>query len=227
LYVGKTRPDGFDRSTYMGITIARAPYLTVTGSCGGSSSAATGVNSARDDAAIVALIKSGDVSGLEDLYDAYGTLTFTVAFRILGDLHQAEEAVQDAFHSVWRGAASFDTNRGTLRAWLLTILRNRCFDVIRSRAARPVLRPVVGDELVAKDDVERDVESSMKRQSIREALAQLSADHRQVLELAFYDGLSQSQMATALQLPLGTVKGRVRAAMQRLRALLDTAEAVG
>ena len=177
------------------------------------------------DADVAVLLQARDAAGLERLYDRYGVLAFTVATRILGDSQMAEEAVQDAFHSIWRNAASFNPGRGTIKAWLLQILRNRCFDLLRSRGARPQIAPEAELERFAGvDDVESEAARTATGREVRAALDELPGPQREVLDLAYYAGLSQSEIADRLDLPLGTVKGRVRAAMQRLRATLSPSD---
>jgi len=146
-----------------------------------------------------------------------------VALRVLGDPGRAEDAVQDAFMNVWNRAASFDAHRGSLRAWLLTSVRNRCIDYLRGRGGRErqerELQPEVAYALSPADPW-RDVALSLERTAVRDAMASLPAEQRQVIELAYFGGYTHAEIADMARVPLGTVKGRMRLALEKMGSYL-------
>lgn len=179
--------------------------------------------------ALVSRLIAGDEQALGELFDRHGGMAYSLAYAIVSDAADAEEVVAEAFAQVWRSAATFDANRGNVLAWLTTIVRSRSLDLIRSqrRRARAL------DEAVAmSDDSEapgmstgladagRRAELTEVQVLVRRSLATLPAAQRTVLELAYFGGLSQSEIADRLQEPLGTVKTRMRAGMEKLRQQL-------
>jgi RNA polymerase sigma-70 factor (ECF subfamily) len=173
------------------------------------------------DPALVERVAQGDRTAFLELYDRHASRVFALAARMLGDRASAEEVTQDAFLKLWTRARAFSPSRGALLAWLLTITRNNALDRIRLEARRPVLTEV---SLFDLEDGGRDLQSpesgseEARWRSLRFALAELPDGQRRVIELAFYQGLSHSQMAEILGVPLGTVKTRLRLGMERLRA---------
>ena len=168
-------------------------------------------------------LAAGNPAALAELYDRYGGLAFGVALRILGDRARAEDAVQEAFLGVWNRASSFDPGRGTLRSWLLASVRNRSIDFVRGRGAHE--RAEVGLEsasrrLASESDPWREVALSLERTAVREAVESLPAEQRHVVELAYFGGYSQTEIAGMTRLPLGTVKGRMRLALEKLSSYL-------
>lgn len=174
------------------------------------------------DEALVALVARGDESALAELYDRIGRIAYGLAFRVLRDDRLAEDAVQDAFLAVWRTAAAFRAERAKASTWILTLVHRRAVDVVR-REERRRAEPL--------DDVTRDVATSesaeseawlgFERQRVQGALKQLPDTQREAIELAYYGGYSQSELAERLGLPLGTIKSRMFAGLARLRELLD------
>ena len=175
------------------------------------------------DAELLDQVRRRDETALAALYDRYGGLVFTVALRVLGDRDLAEEAMQDAFLRCWRGIETYHPERGHAAAWLMGIARNRAVDLLRSRQHQARLRertslpepdapgePQVGD---AADVV-------VTGQAVAAALGALPPAQRRVVELAYYGGLTQVEIAQALGEPLGTVKTRTRSALERLREML-------
>lgn len=144
--------------------------------------------------------------------------------RVLGDAARAEDAVQDAFMSLWNHAASFDPARGSLRAWLLTSVRNRCIDYLRGRGTRErlerELQPDVAYSASPASDPWREVALSLERTAVRDGMATLPAEQRQVIEMAYFGGYSHSEIADMTSLPLGTVKGRMRLGLEKLGSYL-------
>jgi RNA polymerase sigma-70 factor (ECF subfamily) len=174
------------------------------------------------DEALLALIARGDDGALAELYDRFGGVAYRLAYRVLRDQVLAQDAVQEAFLAAWRTAVSFDSARGKASTWLLTLVHRRAVDLVRREDRRRGdaldLVPAASSEAVDETAAVRE-----QRRSVQAALAQLPAEQREALELAYYGGLTQVELAERLGLPLGTVKSRMFAALNRLRDLLHTA----
>lgn len=157
------------------------------------------------------------------LYDRYAGLAYGVAMRVLGDPARAEDAVQEAFLNVWHRASTFDPDRGSIRAWLLTTVRNRCIDYLRGRGSRErrehELSPDV-EYAQAPSDPWREVSVSLERAAVRDAMASLPTEQRQVVEMAYFGGYSHTEIAEMSRVPLGTVKGRMRLALEKMGSYL-------
>lgn len=168
----------------------------------------------------------GDHGALAELYDAHGTAVYTLALRIVRQPGDAEEVVQEVFTQAWRQAGRYDPARATVIGWLLMITRARALDMLRAREARPDAgRPVPLPDLpAAGQGQEAMMLSNESVAMVRDALGQLAEPFRVPLELAYYEGLSQSEIAARLGQPLGTVKTRMRTAIARLRDVLFTKE---
>jgi len=166
---------------------------------------------------------NGDPGALAELYDRNARLVFSLALRILQNRADAEDVVQDVFAQAWAQAGRYDTGRGAVAAWMLTIARSRAIDRLRSRNSRPETTSdarVVEDvpDSAARQDLQ--LLSAEQVESLRGALAQLPAAQRVALELAYYEGLTHAEIAERLSEPLGTVKTRIRQAVIRLRESL-------
>ncbi len=185
-------------------------------------------NAPSRDADLVLQIARGDERALGLLYDRYGAVLYAVAFRITGENADTDEVVMEAFAQAWREASRFDTTRGSAAAWLTMMTRSRALDLVRSRARRTRIT-----ETAARDDAGTApamsqgfhspgsaLEENERRTAVAAAILGLSAPQRQALELAYYEGLSQSEIAEKLREPLGTIKTRMRLGMQRLRETL-------
>lgn len=180
-----------------------------------------------DDLAIIRRMADGDATGLSDLYDRYARGIFSLSFRILQDQGEAEEVVQDVFAQAWRQAGRYDTSRGVVVAWLLVMARSRSIDRVRAKAGRPPLQeddPALLRDLadggVAADTL---IVSAEQASRVRAALVGLPLLQRTAIELAFYDGLTHAEIAERLELPLGTVKTRIRLGLLKLReAMMET-----
>lgn len=162
-----------------------------------------------------------DGAALMALYDRHNRQAFGLAFRILGEATIAEEVVQDAFLALWRNARSFDTARGGVRTWLLTIVHNRSIDRIRaarSRAATVELE--VADYAGIASDPWDEVTDRLDGAQVREAVAELPPDQRNAIELAYFQGLTHHEIAARTDVPLGTVKGRLRLGLRKLAVSL-------
>jgi RNA polymerase sigma-70 factor, ECF subfamily len=180
-------------------------------------------DAATADRRAVRRMARGDGSGLVELYDRHARLLYSLALRILRDPADTEDVLQEVFSQAWRQAAKFDQSRGTVAGWLVTMTRSRALDRLRRRKARPEDSDI--SERVTErvgDAVRVDVQlvSNEEAERVRAALAALDDDLRVPIELAYYEGLSQSEIAAALQVPLGTIKTRMRQALQRLRDAL-------
>jgi RNA polymerase sigma factor (sigma-70 family) len=175
------------------------------------------------DEAVIGLVAGGDEQALGELYDRFGAVAYGLAFRVLRDESLSEDAVQEAFLGIWRSAASFLPERARPSTWILTLVHRRAVDLVRReerRRAEP-LQPVHHPATETATDEE--VSLRARRQLVRAALQRLPAEQREALELAYYGGFSQSQLAERLGEPLGTIKSRTFAGLARLRDLLREA----
>src|SRR5256885_1664411 len=176
------------------------------------------------DPNLVAQLAAGSQEALAELYDRYGRLAYSVALRVLGDPGRAEDVVQEAFLRIWNHAASFDAHRGSLRTWLLTSVRNRSIDYLRGRGAPErqelELEPALA-EVGLRSDPWREVSQSLERTAVREAMGNLPAEQRQAVELAYFAGYSHREIAEMTSVPLSTVKGRMRLALEKLHSYLQ------
>ncbi len=182
--------------------------------------------SALDDETLIGLIAHARAEALSELYDRYGRLVFSLALNSVGDYATAEEVTQDVFVRVWQGARMYRAERGKVSTWLTSIARHRAIDLLRRRGVRPEQHSVAwaavsAEALPTVNGPEETTFLKMERARVRTAIAQLPEEQRQVLALAYFQGHTQSQIAEMLNLPLGTVKTRVRLAMQKLRQLLE------
>jgi len=175
------------------------------------------------DEQLIEAIADGDEQALADLYDRLGGVAYRLALRVLRDSALAEDAVQDAFLSAWRTAVSFDARRGSASTWLLTLVHRRAVDLVRKEDRRRG-GPLDDAPVPSGDATDETAEVRDQRRRVQAALAQLSADQREALELAYYGGLTQTELAERLALPLGTVKSRMFAGLARLRDLLEAGE---
>jgi RNA polymerase sigma-70 factor (ECF subfamily) len=175
------------------------------------------------DEALVALVARGDEAALAELYDRVGRVAFGLAFRVLRDERHAEDAVQEAFLAVWRTAASFRAERAKASTWILTLVHRRAVDLVR-REERRRTEPLADEASASREAVETTEEAAwlrFERERVQAALRQLPDVQREAIELAYYGGFSQSELAERLGVPLGTIKSRMFAGLARLRELLD------
>jgi RNA polymerase sigma-70 factor (ECF subfamily) len=177
----------------------------------------------QDLISLVELVATGDQSALATLYDATNRLIYSLILRVLGDVSSAEEVLIDVYTQVWRQAASYDANRGAPLAWMATIARSRAIDRLRSgwqdqRRKEPL--DILGDAQASAASPEEMAAASERQSLVREALSLLTPEQREVIELAYYSGLSHSEIAEKLKQPLGTVKTRTRLGMMKLREAL-------
>jgi RNA polymerase sigma-70 factor, ECF subfamily len=181
-----------------------------------------------EDADLARRLKARDATVVGELYDRYGRLAYTLIYRIVRDQSVAEDLVQESFLRVWNRAQAFDAERGSLGPWILAVARNQALDYIRSVQGR------VWSGIVSADsehpgafrDWEGDMLDGIRLDQVRTALTKLSDNQRTVIELAYFEGLSQSEMADRLKQPLGTVKTWIRTALKTLRDELSVATPV-
>ena len=174
----------------------------------------------NNDRGLIARIEGRDADALALLYDRHSARLYGLAQRILGDTGEAEEVLQEVFLHVWKAAATFDPSRGPVLAWLLVATRSRSIDRLRSR--RPGWKAGVrsleeAPETASREDIEADAASREWEAQCRAAIAELPEDQRRALELAYFEGLTQQEIAERTATPLGTVKTRVRLGLMKLR----------
>ncbi len=178
----------------------------------------SGDDKAATDAAAVARVARGDAVALEELYGRYGRMIYSFAYRLTHDATLSEECVQDVFLALWRRAADFDPTRAKLTTWLFVVARNRAIELARQKTRRPELRDDLEPAGSAPDPADL-VAVADEAQRVAEAMAELPEDQLAVLRLSYFDGLSHSEIAEVIGIPLGTVKGRMRLALERLRSV--------
>jgi RNA polymerase sigma-70 factor, ECF subfamily len=173
------------------------------------------------DNALMSALASRELGALATLYDRYGRLAYSLAYRILGESEGAEDVVQDAFLSAWRGAASYRPDRGNPRAWLLSIVHHRAVDILRRKTTfRPA--PLEAAELQPGDeDTAASAERNVEHRTVREALDALPQAQRRTIELAYFGGYTHVELSELMGVPLGTVKGRMRIGLQKMRRSLE------
>ena len=167
---------------------------------------------------MIAGIRGGREAAMAQLYDRYSAIVYSVALRVLGDTGAAEDVVQEIFMQLWRKPESFDASRGSLAAWLAVIARHRAIDALRKRKPETDIAEVV----IALDlDLEEEAGRKIAIEKVRGALAGMPPEQRKAVELAFFEGLTHSEIAAKTGEPLGTVKTRIRSALQTLRKVFS------
>jgi RNA polymerase sigma-70 factor (ECF subfamily) len=182
--------------------------------------------SEQDDVLILQAVAAGQSSALSTLYDRYGRLVYSLAYNIIQDDGLAEEITQDVFVQVWHKASSYHSDLGKVLTWLSSVARHRAIDILRQRGSRPEGHRLDVDEdswpeLPDDINIESIVEQDQQKQRLLRALAQLPPEQRKALSLAFLKGYTHQEIADLCGEPLGTVKTRIRLAMQKLRQILD------
>jgi RNA polymerase sigma-70 factor, ECF subfamily len=176
------------------------------------------------------LLARAEPEGVEMLYDRYAGLAYTLAFRVLNDAGTAEDVVQEAFLSIWRRASTYRSDRGSLRTWVCSIVHHRALDRLRGRSGRArgdvALDHASGEATSVSDTWDR-VAVELERQEVRAALVDLTVEQRETIELAYFGGYSQTEISDLMKVPLGTVKGRTRLALRKLRGILEYRVAEG
>jgi RNA polymerase sigma-70 factor (ECF subfamily) len=183
----------------------------------------------EDDRELAARLKRREPQAMADLYDRYGRLVYVIIFRIVKNTAAAEDLVQETFLRVWNRVQGFDHEKGALGPWVLTVARNRAIDYIRSvtgRMAHNVYEIDANEHPSLFANLETEVLNSERARHLKVAFEKLSANQKLVIELAYYEGLSQSEMAERIKQPLGTIKTWVRSALKALRDELGEAIAI-
>lgn len=176
------------------------------------------------DEELMPLVGEKDPEAFEVFYDRHGGVAYSLAYRIVGERGAAEDVTQEAFISIWRSGARFDATRGSVRAWLLSVVRNRAIDFLRSKAGKAPKLAFDDDAILEQRPAEEQTEDeAMRRETaseVRGALGQLPGEQSKVIQLAYFGGFSQSEIAEMLGIPLGTVKGRMRLGLEKIRGEL-------
>ena len=181
------------------------------------------------DEDLMALVRHGEARAFEVIYDRHCGVAFSLAYRMCGTRSAAEEIVQEAFLSLWRSGARYDRTRGSVRTWVLGIVHNRAIDSLRRSVKHDRRR--AGDEgleerLEAPEHTEVDVARRDEAREIRAALDELPEEQSRVIELAFYGGYTHTEIAELIGAPVGTIKGRMRLGMEKMRRTLEGAGVV-
>jgi RNA polymerase sigma-70 factor (ECF subfamily) len=181
------------------------------------------------DEELMELVDGGEMRAFEVVFDRHAGAAYSLAFRVCGRRALAEDIVQEAFLSLWRSGSGYDRTRGSVRSWVLSAVHNRAIDQLRhvgAKAGRDVHDDGIAERLPARDATDAEVERRDEAGRVRGALGELPPDQRQVIELAYFGGLTHGQIAEALDLPPGTVKGRMRLGLTKMRSALGEAERV-
>ena len=181
------------------------------------------------DEELMELVGAGEVRAFEVVFDRHAGPAYSLAYRMCGSRALAEDIVQEAFLSLWRSGTGYDRSRGSVRSWVLSAVHNRAVDALRRKGAksgRDVSDEGIAERLRAPDSTDVQVEERDQARRVRGALGTLPDDQRQVIELAYFGGLSHTQIAEMLDLPPGTVKGRMRLGLSKMRSSLGEAERV-
>jgi RNA polymerase sigma-70 factor (ECF subfamily) len=170
------------------------------------------------DEDLMSLAGSGDAGAFAGLYDRHSRATYSLAYRMMGERQAAEDLVQEVFLQVWRAAGSYRSERGSVRTWILSIAHNRGIDQLRSTASRRRTQEKVERSPTSQPgEPFTETWRNLQREQVREALRGLPPEQLKVLELAYYSGYTHREIAELLDLPLGTVKGRMRLGLQKIR----------
>jgi RNA polymerase sigma-70 factor (ECF subfamily) len=173
------------------------------------------------DDALIAALAGRDLAALATLYDRYARISYALAYRILGEPEAAEDVVHDGFISAWRGAASYRAERGNVRGWLLSIVHHRAVDVLRRKTTFRPAPLEAAEQRPSDDDTAEEAARNVDHATVRAALEALPAAQRRTIELAYFGGYTHVELAEIMGVPLGTVKGRMRIGLQKLRRALD------
>ena len=173
---------------------------------------------AGDEMRLVARIRAGDQQAMSELYDRYAKVVYAVALRVLQDAAAAEDILQDVFLQLWRNPDAFDASRGSLPAWLAVISRHRSIDRLRKRRPETDIEDCV---IAGGPDLREEAERTLVIEKVRSVLGEMNPDQRKVLELAFFQGLTHTEIADKTGEPLGTIKTRIRSGLRQLRTRLS------
>ncbi len=178
------------------------------------------------DDILLQLVHLGNESALGALYDRYGKVAYSLAHRMLGDVHAAEDAVQEAFINIWRRAGSFSSSRGTARTWIMAVVHHRSIDIGRKRRGMTPRELPLELERLPDDpsDTWSSVSNKLDREMLNGCLKNIPKEQREAIHLAYFEGYTQREIAELTGIPLGTVKGRMRIGMAKLRKQLQDLE---
>ena len=179
------------------------------------------------DEDLISLVEGGDAEAFATLYDRHSRAAFSLAYRMMGDRQASEDLAQDAFLKVWRGASSYRAERGSVRTWILSIVHNRGIDQLRSHASRRRTQDRIEASAPRSQPSEAFAETwrNSQRDQVREALNTLPPEQFKVLELAYFSGYTHVEISELLRLPLGTVKGRMRLGLKKIRDFFESRDA--
>ena len=181
------------------------------------------------DEELMQLVPRGDAPAFETVYDRHCSVAFSLAYRICGTRPAAEDVIQEAFLSIWRSGARYDRNRGSVRTWILGIVHNRAIDYLRRATVHDRRRADdegIAERLESGERTDLEVVRREEAQSVRLVLDELPAEQRRVIELAYFGGYTHREIAEMLQAPIGTIKGRMRLGLDKLRSGLEAQGAI-
>jgi RNA polymerase sigma-70 factor (ECF subfamily) len=181
------------------------------------------------DEDLMQLVAGGDARAFEVVYERHCTAVFSLAYRICGVRAAAEEVAQEAFLAIWRSGGRYDRTRGSVRTWLLGVVHNRAIDAIRRTTVHDRLRAAdeqAAERIEAPERTEVEAARREEARSVRTLIGELPNDQRRVIELAYFGGFTHEQIAQMLGAPLGTIKGRMRLALEKMRASIEPSEAI-
>src|SRR5918994_1095882 len=178
------------------------------------------------DEDLISLVEAADAEAFATLYDRHSRAAFSLAYRMMGERQASEDLMQDAFLKVWRSAKSYRAERGSVRTWILSIVHNRGIDQIRSQASRRRTQDKIEASAPLSQPSEAFAETlrNSQRDQVREALDSLPPEQLKILELAYFSGYTHVEISDLLGLPLGTVKGRMRLGLKKVRDYFDSAD---
>jgi RNA polymerase sigma-70 factor (ECF subfamily) len=179
------------------------------------------------DEDLISLVEAADAEAFATLYDRHSHAAFSLAYRMMGERQASEDLAQDAFLKVWRGASSYRAERGSVRTWILSIVHNRGIDQLRSHASRRRTQDKIEASAPRSQPSEAFAETwrNSQRDQVREALNTLPPEQLKILELAYFSGYTHVEIAELLRLPLGTVKGRMRLGLKKIRDYFESRDA--
>jgi RNA polymerase sigma-70 factor (ECF subfamily) len=179
------------------------------------------------DEDLISLVEAADAEAFATLYDRHSRAAFSLAYRMMGERQASEDLAQDAFLKVWRGASSYRADRGSVRTWILSIVHNRGIDQIRSQASRRRTQEKIEASAQRSQPSEAFAETlrNSQREQVREALNTLPPEQLKILELAYFSGYTHVEISDLLGLPLGTVKGRMRLGLKKIRDYFESRDA--
>ena len=180
------------------------------------------------DEDLISLVESADAEAFATLYDRHSRAAFSLAYRMMGERQASEDLMQDAFLKVWRSASSYRAERGSVRTWILSIVHNRGIDQLRSHASRRRTQDRIEASAPRSQPSDAFAETwkNSQREQVREALDTLPPEQLKILELAYFSGYTHVEIAELLRLPLGTVKGRMRLGLKKIRDYFESSNAM-